>query len=604
VPTTADPRIGAEFLGYRIESLAGRGGMGVVYRAYDLRLKRAVAMKLIAPELSELEDFRSRFLTETELAASLEHPNVVPIHDAGEVDDQLYIAMRYVEGGELRTLLQREGRLEPERAVAICRQIGAALDAAHARGLVHRDVKPSNVLLDENDHVYLADFGLSRPLADAGQPHGAGLSVGTPAYAAPELIEDRESDARSDVYSLGCVLYECLTGEPPYGGGSDLAVLWAHLQEAPPKASERGPELPAAIDAVITDALAKEPGERPKTCGELVDAAREALCLRNVVVVRDRKPLIAVAVGALVVVGAVAAGLVVTLGGGPHKPSTKPTIAPKVDSLQRIDPRTNTLAATIGVSGHPTAVAVGADRIWVGSIDDQSILRIDPTSNEVTGKVTTGGPNSISVETGVVFVANSDGTLSRIDPSTLKVSTAAGAGGLWVMNGEGATWTVTDQGVERINHSGDVVKTIGQAGFSPFVGTTGGGGVWVLDDSLRSVWRIDPRTNRIVGRIRLGFDPGGMAFGAGKVWVTSNSGDAVVAIDPATNRMGRPIKVGDGPIGVAVGGNSVWTANYLGGTVSRIDARTGTVVKTTKVGHDPTNIAVGEGSVWVTVAAS
>jgi serine/threonine protein kinase len=144
---TADPRVGAEFLGYRIESLTGRGGMGVVYRAYDLRLKRVVAIKLIAPELSELADFQERFLAETELAASLEHPNVVPIHDAGEVDGQLYIAMRYVEGGELKTLLQKEGRLEPERAVAICGQIAAALDAAHARGLVHRDVKPSNALL-------------------------------------------------------------------------------------------------------------------------------------------------------------------------------------------------------------------------------------------------------------------------------------------------------------------------------------------------------------------------------------------------------------------------------------------------------------------------
>ncbi len=156
-------------LGYRIEALAGRGGMGVVYRAYDLRLKRTVAIKLIAPELSENASFRERFLAETELAASLEHPNVVPIHDAGEVDGQLYIAMRYVEGGELKSVLQKEGLLEPGRAVAICGQIAAALDAAHARGLLHRDVKPSNVLIDQNEHVYLADFGLSRQLTDPGR---------------------------------------------------------------------------------------------------------------------------------------------------------------------------------------------------------------------------------------------------------------------------------------------------------------------------------------------------------------------------------------------------------------------------------------------------
>src|SRR5262249_18523752 len=154
---------------------------GVVYRAYDERLKRHVALKLIAPELAEDERFHERFLAETELAASLEHPDVVPIYDAGEVDGQLYLAMRYVDGGELKTLLEREPLLEPARALAICSQVAAALDAAHARGLVHRDVKPSNVLLDGNEHVYLADFGLSRRLATPGRPD-TGISVGTPAY--------------------------------------------------------------------------------------------------------------------------------------------------------------------------------------------------------------------------------------------------------------------------------------------------------------------------------------------------------------------------------------------------------------------------------------
>src|SRR5947199_2394477 len=165
-----DPRIGTELLGYRVEELVGRGGMGVVYRAYDARLKRNVALKLVAPELSAEERFRERFLAETELAASLEHPNVVPIYDAGEVDGQLYLAMRYVEGSDLKTLLKQEGPLEPARALAICGQLAGALDAAHERGLVHRDVKPSNVLLDSREHVYLADFGLTRRLADQGVP--------------------------------------------------------------------------------------------------------------------------------------------------------------------------------------------------------------------------------------------------------------------------------------------------------------------------------------------------------------------------------------------------------------------------------------------------
>lgn len=576
--------------------------MGVVYRAYDLRLKRVVAIKLIAPELSELADFRERFLAETELAASLEHPNVVPIHDAGEVDGQLYIAMRYVEGGELKTLLQTEGRLEPERAVAICGQIAAALDAAHARGLVHRDVKPSNALLDQNDHVYLADFGLSRPLADAGQPHGAGLSVGTPAYAAPELIEGRDSDGRADVYSLGCVLYECLTGEPPYSGGSDLALLWAHLQESAPKPSEHDPRLPAAVDAVIADALAKEADERPGTCGELFDAARAALGLRDVVVVRDRKPLLLVALGAVVALGALAAGLVLTLGGGPGKPSTKPTLTPKVDSLQRIDPKTNNVVATIGAASNPTSVAVGGGRVWVGSAEDQRVLQIDPRTNEITGTVTSTGPNSIAVTPQYVFVANEDGTLTRITARTLEIFNAPNTGNRSVAVGEGGTWTVGDRGLVHLNREGSVVNSVSQAGFSPFAVVTGGGSVWVLDYKLRSLWRIDPRSDRIRERIRLGFTPGGLTFGRDRVWVTDNGGDAVVAIDPADSRIVRRIRVGDGPIGVSVSDDSVWTANYRAGTVSRLDLRTGAVTAT-PVGRNPTAIAVGGGAVWVPVRA-
>jgi serine/threonine protein kinase len=173
--------------------------MGVVYKAYDPRLKRHVALKLIAPELSEDERFRERFLAESELAASLEHPNVVPIYDAFEADGRLAIAMRYVEGTDLKQLLQTDRVLDPERAVTICAQVAAALDAAHARGLVHRDVKPSNVLLDENEHVYLADFGLSRRLADVGGASGEGrLSLGTPAYVSPEQIEGTAVDGRAD----------------------------------------------------------------------------------------------------------------------------------------------------------------------------------------------------------------------------------------------------------------------------------------------------------------------------------------------------------------------------------------------------------------------
>jgi serine/threonine protein kinase len=580
--------------------------MGVVYRAYDPRLKRTVAIKLIAPELSENASFRERFLAETELAASLEHPNVVPIHDAGEVDGQLYIAMRYVEGGELRALLQKEERLEPGRAVAICRQVAAALDAAHARGLVHRDVKPSNVLLDRSEHVYLADFGLSRQLADSVQPDGRGFSIGTPAYAAPEVIEGGTVDGRADVYSLGCVLYECLTGEPAYSRDSELALLWAHIQEPPPKASERNPQLPVAIDGVVASALAKEPDERTATCGELVGAAREALGLQRPVTIRDRKALVFTAVGVSIAAAAVIAGVLLSQGSGrPGRPSTKPTLNLKVDSLQRIDPKTNTLAATIRVDHSPVTVAAGAGWVWVGSVEDQSVLRIDPKTNAVTRRVTTVGPDSIAATAGGVFVANTDGTLSRIDPSTLQIfSNAPNSGYRSVAVGEGAIWTVGYLGLVHVNRGGIVVRRVSPAGFDPFAVVTGGGAVWVLDDKLRSLWRFDPRTDRLVKRIRLVFDPGGVAFGQSRVWVTNNSGDAVAEIDPAVNRIVRAVRVGDGPNGVAVGEGAVWTANYRAGTVSRIDLQRRVVTETIKVGRHPTSIAVGEGGVWVTVLAS
>src|SRR3954468_9158750 len=177
--------IGSDFLGYRIEELIGRGGMGVVYRAFDLRLKRPVALKLVAPSLAQDERFRERFSRESELVMSLEHPNVVPIYDAGDADSRVYLAMRLVDGTNLGSLLRAEGTLEPGRAMAICAQIASALDAAHARGLVHRDVKPSNVLLDSSDHVYLADFGLTRRLDDRIGDPAEDRSIGTPAYLAP-----------------------------------------------------------------------------------------------------------------------------------------------------------------------------------------------------------------------------------------------------------------------------------------------------------------------------------------------------------------------------------------------------------------------------------
>src|SRR5215475_4989836 len=350
--------IGNDFLGYRIEELLGRGGMGVVYRAYDLRLKRPVALKLVTPSLARDEQFRERFERESELVMSLEHPNVVPIYDAGEADGRVYLAMRLVDGTDLRSLLRTEGALEPGRAMAICTQIAAALDAAHARDLVHRDVKPSNVLLDGSEHVYLADFGLTRTLDDEGSGAGEDRAVGTPAYLAPEQLEGLPADGRADVYSLGCVLYECLTGEPVFPRDSRLAVAWAHLEEEPPRASKRRAGLPEAVDAVIRRALAKEPAERFPTCGALVAAAGQALGLGKIGgASRRRRVLVrAGAIGLAIAVGAVVIAMTLLRGSqlyaGPN-------------TLARIDPATKKVSAVIPVGPHPVVVAAAAHYVWV-----------------------------------------------------------------------------------------------------------------------------------------------------------------------------------------------------------------------------------------------
>ncbi len=274
---TDDPRVGTELAGYRVESLLGFGGMSVVYVAEDLRLKRRVALKLLAASLAEDESFRERFLRESELAASIDHPNIVPIYEAGTSDDHLFIAMRYVEGEDLRERLQRD-TMDIADTIGIVAQVASALDAAHARGLVHRDVKPSNVLLDPgarpdgSDHVYLTDFGLTQRISEELAGDGAQL-LGTIDYVAPEQIAREEIDGRADVYSLGCVLYECLVGQAPFRRDSELAVVFAHLETESPAPSVERPDLPAALDGVIARALAKDPAERYSSCRELARAA-------------------------------------------------------------------------------------------------------------------------------------------------------------------------------------------------------------------------------------------------------------------------------------------------------------------------------------------
>jgi predicted Ser/Thr protein kinase len=600
VAIVAEDRIGAQLAGYRIERVLGRGGMSVVYLAHDLRLKRNVALKLLAPELAEDEGFRTRFLRESQLAASLDHPNVVPVYEAGEADGLLYIAMRYVPGTDLKALLRTEGVLDPERALTLVGQVATALDAAHERGLVHRDVKPSNVLLTGRpgkEHCYLADFGLSttasdRSIADARQ------IVGTIDYVAPEQIRGAELDGRADVYSLACLLYECLVGEVPFRRTSDVAVIYAHLEEHPPKASERAPALPAAVDAVLERGTAKLPDERWETCAELVDGARSALgdgaALR--VRRRGRRSGIAAAVTGVVAAAAAVAVAALMLGG-------RPTALGQSDALVRIDVRDGKLAGGLTAGEWPTAVTVCAGSIWV-TTRAGTVFQIDPkslTQHEVRVR---GTPSDVAdvgdlaaIVSGppeqVTMVDAQFGQISGVVevPGARAPATAVAFGrDVWVANPSGRRLDLLAPPYTAVTAS---VPLPG----APRLVAAGEGAVWAVGG--RTLWRVDPRTLRPVARIHLPFAPRAIDAGRGGVWLADESADAVVRIDPASGRLAQRITVGDAPTAVAVGADAVWVVNRADGTVARIDPARNVVAKTIRVGAEPVDLVAGLGAVWV-----
>jgi len=272
--------VGSTCARHRIEAVAGRGGMGVVFRATDLALDRSVALKLIAPSAALDPVFRARFEHECRAAAAIDHPHAVEVFHAGEEDGLLYVTMRYVEGADLGVLLTRDHPLQPTRAVRLIVQVADALDAAHRRGLVHRDVKPTNVLIAERDgveHAFLTDFGLTkRREADAGLTK-PGFAMGTADYMAPEQARGAEVDARADVYALACVLFKTLTGAVPFNRGSDLEKLMAHLKDPPPSLRSARPDAPRALDVAVRRAMAKDPDERPQTAGEFAAEALAAV---------------------------------------------------------------------------------------------------------------------------------------------------------------------------------------------------------------------------------------------------------------------------------------------------------------------------------------
>ena len=611
-----DSRIGAEFAGYRIEALLGRGGMSVVYRGEDLKLHRKVALKLLAPELAHDDRFRERFLRESQLAASLDHPNILPVYQAGEADGQLYIAMRYVDGEDLKHLLRRERMLRPDRALALVAQVGDALDAAHERGLVHRDVKPSNVLVarrGEQEHCYLSDFGLTKHAADRSAFDEAGQLLGTIDYISPEQIRGGEVDARADVYALSCLLFECLTGRAPFERDSDVAVIYAHLHDMPPKASELRPELPREVDSVLERGMTKAPEERWESGSTLVDAARTALVLGETTVVRPRRAnrrwrRIAAAVAAMAGAASIAAFL---LGG------SGATIA-RADSLVRIDPVSGKVAEASTLAGRQaTAVITCAGFVWVTHMGG-TVSEIDPGS--ATAKVIRVAGTAVAVadvgslaavvsgppSNSVTVIDASYGEISGVVPlpgvpTAASTATSFGAD-VWVANPN------TRELNRVVAPYTAVAARIGlppgrRAGSGPhrYNGiAVGAGSVWVVGDTRdRTLWRVDPATQRVIATVALPFAPRDVAVGSGGVWLVDRRADSVIRVDPRTNRIVATIRVGRGPSAVAIGERVVWVSNELDGTVSRIEPNRNVVDRTISVGSAPIDLAAGLGALWV-----
>jgi tRNA A-37 threonylcarbamoyl transferase component Bud32 len=592
VSVVTDSRIGTVLAGYRIEERIGRGGMSVVYRADHIRLKRKVALKLLAPELAEDAAFRERFLRESELAASLDHPNVVPIYDAGEIDGLLYIAMRYVEGTDLKALLRRDGALSPERAVGVAAQVASALDAAHERGLVHRDVKPSNILVAGEEHCYLSDFGLSTSASDRSALADPRQVVGTIDYVAPEQIRGEEVGGSADVYSLACLLYECLTGTVPFQRASDVAVVYAHLEDPPPKTG-----LTAELDAVLERGMAKEPAGRWDSAGALVAAAAASLGETAPVAYRSVRKSRLFRIGAAACAAAAAATAAAVFLGGSG------TGIARADTLVRIDPDGGQAAGVAALGAQPTAVTVCAGNVWVTGLGGR-VSEIDPRTMTVNRIRVVGTPSDVAdigdlaavvTPAAVTIIDAQFGEVSGQVPLRASQKPPSGAAvafgpAIWVAN-PGA------RELDRLDPPyTQVADTVPLGGRPRFI-AAGEGAVWAAGG--RMLWRVDMGRGGGRVRIRLPFAPAALAAGNGGVWLVDKAAARLVRVDPKTRKITARIRVGNGPRAVAVGFDSVWVANGSDGTVSRIDPRRNVVERIIPVRSAPVDLAVGLGTVWV-----
>jgi serine/threonine-protein kinase len=578
---------GSLLAGYELEAPVGAGGMAVVFRARDQRLGRLVALKILAPALSGDSAYRRRFIAESRAAAAVDDPHIVPVYEAGEAGGVLFIAMRLVLGGDLRRVLDREGVLAPGRAVEFISPVASALDAAHRAGLVHRDVKPANILVDARsnrpDHVYLSDFGVSKGAVSSVSLTGAGQFLGTPDYSAPEQIQGLAVDGRTDQYALACVAYQLLTGAVPFERDQGMAVLLAHLSEPPPSLGTRRLGLPSAVDQVLARGMAKAPEDRYGSCVDFADALREALGLapyyppgaasapdrpRTEIVSptpesprpsaaspaveaaptvtgtaprlphsavgqtsRRRPVIIAVVAAVIAVIGLVTA--LTALPGSPGTPSARAT--PSTSATPSVP--TTSVRWSYTAENLVSSLTVAGGAVYIGSGAD--VYALDAATGQRRWSYTTAGVVDTSpvLADGIVYVGSADG------------------GGVYALDAA----------------TGRLRWFYSQSGAYDNSPAVAGGTVYV--DSGGNVYALDAAT----GQLRWSYTTGGagnsLAVAVGTVY--AGSGGDVYALDAATGRLRWSYPAAGGvDSGPAVDGSTVYLGS-TGGSVDALDAATG-----------------------------
>jgi serine/threonine-protein kinase len=589
----ADFETGQRFGAYLLGKVIGRGGMGVVYSAEHVHLGRTVALKLLAPELSTNEDFRARFLRESRLAAALDHPSVVTVYDAGDVHGVLYIAMQFVRGTDLAGLLASRGPMATGETLAILEQVASALDAAHVAGLVHRDVKPANVMI-EGQRCYLTDFGLTKRTSSASTRAltAAGQFLGTLAYVSPEQIEGRELDGRADEYALGCVLHECLTGSRPYPRPSEIAVVYAHLRDPPPRPTELRPDLPPSIDAVVGRAMAKRPAERYATCTEMVAAARAALDEPTPSTAPHSPPTAPYPPPTAPLPAEPTppprapdrprtAATAPLRPPGPPGPPGPPVSPPPPSPPPRAPERRRSLALPLALLAVLVIGGVVAAIVLSGGGDGGKKAAVSKRDSSSSGGGGGGGGGSGSAQRAAG---------PQFDVGDRPAGLVRGGDFVWIANaGDGTVTRMTEDGESRKDiDTGEGAFAVGRSADA----------MWVANSVDNTVSRIDFATSRVSDPIPVGAKPQFVAAQDDIIWVSNTDDDTVTVLDDSGAEQGPAISVGSEPRGMSVSDDgALWVANSGEGTVSRVEGDQ--VTETVQVGSEPADLSSGGGAIWV-----